>query len=159
MSEGVFEPIVIDPPGFDIDGAWKECRDFVDECGGLQDEAGKPNWRAAFGADPGVCACPACHRYYWLWGRRHRCSKCGFEYPTDWWPMYSWGVAEATRQQRMAGRIVDERMKECFARMHRERIGHPYYRYGYEHPVDGNVFGEAMRIDWRSAISGENRDE
>ena len=29
------EPEVIDPPNFSHEAAWKECRDYVDECGGL----------------------------------------------------------------------------------------------------------------------------
>lgn len=50
------DQIVIDPPDFDQSAAWDECRDFVDKCGGLQRKDGSTNWRAAFGADPGICS-------------------------------------------------------------------------------------------------------
>lgn len=116
------DPIVIDPPDFD-------------KCGGLQDERGEVNWRAAFGADPGCCSCPRCGEHYWAWGRRQRCAKCAFEYPTDWWPMYSYGTSAAKRP------IARHR--------HEERMQHPYYRYGFEHPVD-DPWTECHTAEWRA---------
>lgn len=133
------DPIVIDPPNFDQKAAWNECHEYVEKCGGLVHEDGEPNWRAAFGADPGVCSCPACGVMYWAWGRVQRCVKCSLEYPTDWWPMYSWGVSsarqEATRRYR-----------------HDERMKHPYYRYGFEHPV-ADPWEECHTEAWRAAVA------
>lgn len=129
-------PIVIDPPNFDQDAAWQECRDYVDKCGGLVHEDGSTNWRAAFGADPGCCSCPACGETYWAWGRRQRCVKCAFEYPTGWWPMYSWGSSAANSHRRYK---------------HDERMTHPYYRYGFEHPVQ-DPWKETKTEAWRAAI-------
>lgn len=135
-------PIVIDPPGFDQAAAWNECREYVDKCGGLQHEGGEVNWRAAFGADPGCCSCPACGEMYWAWGRRQRCVKCAFEYPTDWWSMYSWGAQAGWRKTQGYQPIAfnfDRYMK------------HPYYRYGFEHPVE-DPWKETKTEAWRAAI-------
>lgn len=129
-------PIVIDPPNFDQDAAWKECNDFVEKCGGLSYPDGEPNMRAASGADPGCCSCPACGELYWAWGRRQRCVKCAFEYPTDWWPMYSWGSTAAKQ---------DKPYKKD------ERMNHPYYRYGFGHPVD-EPWKEHQTEQWQAAI-------
>jgi hypothetical protein len=130
------DPIVVDPPGFDIDAAWQECKDYVDRCGGLSHPDGEPNMRAAFGADPGCCSCPACQEYHWAFGCVQKCTKCGFEYPTDWWPMYSYG-AQAF--------FCESKYK------HEERLSHPYYRYGFEHPVD-RPQDEMHKIDWKNAF-------
>lgn len=116
-------PIVIDPHGFD-------------QAGGLAHEDGEPNWRAAFGADPGCCSCPACGETYWALGRRQRCVKCAFEYPTDWWPMYSWGSQAAGRKQ---------------VYQHAERMKHPYYRHGFENPVE-DPWKEHHTEKWRADI-------
>lgn len=140
----MMNPNVIDPPGFDQKAAWQECRDYVEKCGGLTDENGEPNWRAAFGADPGLCSCPSCGETYWAWGRRQRCDRCGFEYPTDWWPMYSYGVQAAkTGDARHGNKMLMER--------HERRLDHPYYRYGFEHPVD-DAWLEKDRINWRTVF-------
>lgn len=133
----MLDPIVIDPPNFDQKAAWDECCDYVDKCGGLSHEDGEPNWRAAFGADPGVCSCPACGEFYWMWGNRQRCVKCAFEYPTDWWPMYSWGS--------QAGRSDKAKYK------HPERLAHPYYRYGFENPTDDS-WATCHTEQWRKTI-------
>lgn len=129
-------PIVIDPPGFDQSAAWKECSDFVEKCGGLTDADGEPNWRAAFGADPGICSCPMCGEHYWAWGRRQRCVKCAFEYHTDWWPMYSWGAQSARSPVKYK---------------HKERLEHPYYRFGAEHPCD-DPWATCHTEEWRKAV-------
>ena len=130
------DPIVIDPPNFDQKEAWQECSDYVEQCGGMVHEDGEPNWRAAFGADPGCCSCPACGEMYWQWGRVQRCVVCAFEYPTDWWPMYSYGVQATRRETRYK---------------HEERMKHPYYRYGFEHPVE-DPWKEHNKQEWRDAI-------
>ena len=131
------DPKVIDPPGFDPAAGWNECREFVDKCGGLEHSDGEPNWRAAFGADPGCCTCPNCGEYYWSWGRIVECLDCGFQFPTDWWPMYSWGVQAANRRERYK---------------HDERMEHPYYRYGFENPVD-DPWEQHDKIAWKDVLA------
>lgn len=130
------DPIVIDPPNFDQKSAWRECREYVEKCGGLQHEDGEVNWRSAFGADPGCCSCPMCGEIYWMWGRVQRCVKCSFEYPTDWWTMYSWGSSAAKSERRYR---FDGYMK------------HPYYRFGFEHPVD-DPWARSQTEEWRLEI-------
>lgn len=141
------DPIVIDPPGFDANEAWQECSDYVDQCGGLEHENGEPNWRAAFGADPGVCSCPSCHETYWMWGRVQRCVDCGFEYPVDAWAMFSWGVQAAWNFERYQNhpRILA---------LHERRLSHPYYRYGFENPPpqDTDLFALFNANDWRQML-------
>ena len=135
----MIDPIVIDPPNFNIEREWAQHQKWVEEAGGLTHEDGEVNWRAAFSADPGICSCPACQQMYWAFGRRQRCAKCAFEYPTDWWGMYSYGVSAA-------------RGKKEKPYQHEKRMEHPYYRYGYEHPVD-NAWEESKRIDWKEVMT------
>lgn len=138
------DPIVIDPPDFDQASAWAECRGYVEKCGGLAHDDGEPNWRALSGADPGCCSCPACGKMYWAWGRVQKCRACAFEYPTDWWAMYSWGASRIHPKQRYK---------------HEERMNHPYYRYGFEHPVD-DPWAATKTPEWRESIRthlGEQR--
>lgn len=94
-------------------------------------EAAGRHEAAAFGMDPGCCACPACRADYWQWGSRIECLDCGFRFPTDAWPMYSWGV-QAGMRERPDG----------------ARMAHPYYRYGFEHPVEGDIYGTFERLKW-----------
>ena len=131
------DPIVIDPPGFDVEASWRATQAYVDRM-----HAAGRDFAAAAGADPGICSCPKCRVMYWAFGRRQRCRKCGFEYPTDAWPMYSWGVQASQRPD--------------LAYRHEERLGHPYYRYGFEHPVE-EAFEEFDRIDWQSVMV-DNRE-
>ncbi len=140
MDTGPFDPIVIDPRNTDVSAEWKECADYVDRCGGVTYPGGEVNWRAAFGADPGVCTCPSCHVYHWAFGNRQRCTQCGFEYPVDWWSMYAYGV-NAAREDRSK-----------YPMLHLERLSHPYYRYGFEHPVD-DAWKEHERIDWKAVLA------
>jgi hypothetical protein len=63
--------------------------------GGMVYEDGEVNMRAAFGADPGCCSCPNCKQMFWSFGRVIECTECKFQFPTDWWPMYSYGVGDA----------------------------------------------------------------
>lgn len=159
------DPIVIDPPNFDQKAAWNECREYVDKCGGLTDDDGEPNWRAAFGADPGCCSCPVCHEYYWQWGRVQKCVDCGFEYPVDWWPSYSEGVTAASwingeieinsdgRKRVLAGKI--ER--------HTQRMHNPYYRHGFENKPPAEACGiklmdYAQSIPWREIVRSTPAD-
>lgn len=141
------DPIVLDPKGFDQEAAWSECYTAVEKCGGLEAKDGDVNWRAALSDDPGVVSCPECNTYYWMWGRVQRCAKCGFVYPTDWWPMYSWGAAVAR----------SEKARET--RFHAARLSHPYYRFGFENPPDGDVYKSAFNVDWRAVLEPWNVPE
>lgn len=136
----LLDPIVLDPAGFDQSLAWDACAEHVHACGGLEYPDGEPSYRAAFGADPGVVSCPECRAYYWRWGRVQECRLCGFVYPTDWWPMFSWGTS-ASRSGAMRR-----------SKFHRERLGHPYYRFGFENPPDGDAMEAVSRIDWRAVL-------
>lgn len=133
MSKAVvMEPVVVYPMGFNIAEEWhKQCKPCMEALVRNPD-----NIAAAFGADPGICSCPACQQMYEAWGDIQRCKECRFEYPTDAWAMYSYGVQEARRQSGF-------RLKQ--------RLNHPYYRYGYEHPVE-EPWEEFHKIDWKTAI-------
>lgn len=131
------DPIVIDPPGFDLASGWAECNEASKH---LTHPDGETNWKAAFSADPGVCICPNCHEYFWAWGRTIQCTECDFQFPTGWWGMYAWGV--------QAGRNPNYRYK------HDERMKHPYYRYGFQHPVE-DAWAEHEKIDWKTVITSQ----
>lgn len=149
------DPIVIEPAGFDVAAAWQECREYVEKCGGLTHEDGEPNWRAAFGADPGCCSCPSCRVHYWAWGRKQRCIDCGFEYPTDSWAQFSYGCQDANR---ISGKTVcpdpevNRRLLDRIKRDLPEKLKHPYYRYGYENPAD-DPWKAYHEIKWREVLS------
>jgi hypothetical protein len=133
------DPIVIDPPGFDVAGAWQECSDYVDKMRAVGRDTA-----ASFGADPGCCSCPACGEMHWAWGKRQRCTQCAFEYPTDWWSMYSQGVSAAN-----SPRLTTH--NESLGRLHQQRLAHPCYRYGFEHPV-ADAWEERSKIDWEAVL-------
>lgn len=153
MSEAsmIKDPIVIDPAGYDPAKGWGECKEFVEQCGGLAYSDGEPNWRAAFGADPGCCTCPNCHQYFWAFGKRLRCTECGFEFPTDWWGMYSYGVnASKPDPPYVADLPRDARAR--LDQLHQDRLSHPYYRYGFEHSVD-NAWEEHDKLPWKEIMN------
>ena len=151
MTRDPMDPIVVEPAAFSSDAAWQECSEYVEKCGGLTYSDGELNWRAAFGADPGCCACPSCRQMYWAWGRKVQCVKCGFTFPTDWWPMYSYGVNAAHRRNNVLGPGNAIEAQAGLGHLHRSRMVHPYYRYGYEHPVE-DAWKERDTIDWRAVI-------
>lgn len=154
MSD-LMEPIIVEPAGLTPEQGWDECNRYVEKCGGLTYDDGEPNWRAAFGADPGICSCPACHQKYWAWGTVQRCRQCGFQYPTNWWPMYSYGVNAATAVDR--GAKVNIWVSDALRALHDRRMeSSAYYRYGYEHPVK-SAWEEHERIDWRSVFPQAER--
>ena len=124
------DPIITDPPDDTAQSGWQECGTWV-ATHGMLNEDGAPNMLAAAGADPGCTTCPNCAAQYWAFGRRQRCRDCGFEYPTNWWPMYAYGV----RDGRAAIRPNPVRMKS------------PYYRYGYEHPV-ADAWAAHQALPW-----------
>jgi hypothetical protein len=156
----MMNPIVIDPPGFDQKAGWQECSDYVDKCGGLAYEDGEPNWRAAFGADPGVCSCPACGEMYWCWGRVQRCAVCQFEYPTDAWPAYSEGCDAGMR---LSGKRVcpdaeaHERMIAYSNKKYNQRKDNPYFLFGFEHPV-ANAYWHYEKTDWKFVLLNPGAD-
>lgn len=138
-----WEPCVIDPPDFSASEAWNECREYVDKCGGLSHDDGSVNLRAAHGADPGICGCPACGRTAWAFGIRHRCRTCGFEYPINAWAMFSWGVQAKWHETNPPPAARNKRYAAHMRKEKERRMPHPYYRYGYEH---GDQFNRSTRL-------------
>jgi hypothetical protein len=126
--------------------AWEDCRRYVDACGGIQHADGSVNWRAAFGADPGVMSCPACGELYWHWGVVAKCADCGFVFPTDWWSQYSVGVNEAEYVATCKRNGI-----KASRPSHHKRMQHAYYRYGYEHPAE-KPYEAKDRVDWVQVI-------
>lgn len=154
------DPIVIDPPNFSQREAWQECSDYVEKCGGLSYSDGEPNWLAAFGADPGVTSCPACHEFYWQWGNVQKCVVCGFQYPVDWWPAYSEGVDCGLRlsgTRVCPDREANERMLAYSRKKFEKRQDHPYFRFGFDHPVHNAVW-HYTKIDWPYVLSHKGSD-
>lgn len=153
------DPIVIDPSEFDQRAAWNECAEFVDRCGGLERD-GEVNWRAAFGADPGVTSCPNCCQHYWQCGNVQRCVDCGFEYPVNWWPMYSQGCQDG---RLIAGRHTyqdsdfNQRMVAAANRDAAKHSSHAYYQFGFRHPVKDPWFHH-NKIDWKFVLTNEGAD-
>lgn len=146
------DPIVIDPLGFDPRTGWQECREYIDQCGGLAHEDGSPNWRAAFGADPGCMSCPNCGEMYWAWGRVAECLDCHFRFPTDWWAAYSWGVQQKNREVNPPPAMRDDSAFRSYRVERRDAaLLHPYYRYGYENPVE-DAWKERDQIPWKDAV-------
>lgn len=137
------EPIIIEPPGRTPKDGWDKCHAAVEERGGFGD-GDQINIGAAFVADPGVCTCPNCHEHFWAWGTKLECTECHFQFPTDWWGMYSHGVAAARR-------IFVESL-------HQERLQNPYYQYGFEHPV-ADAWGEHEKIPWKQIMEGDGQNE
>ena len=159
---GIKDPIVVDPPGFDCAAGWKECGEYVEKCGGLVRNDGELNWRAAFGADPGCCTCPACHQSFWSWGRLIECTECHFRFPPNWWGLYSDGVNQRNRELRPTPYMLDPANAafcDWLTRSRDKRLASPYYRYGYEHPVP-DAWQEHDKIDWRKELeSGSGETE
>lgn len=141
-NKSIKDPIIIDPPGQTAEQVWNDCAAWVEQCGGIAYPDGEANMMAAAGADPGCCTCPNCGQYFWSCGRRIECTECSFQFPTDWWPMYSYGVQDA---RRLNGSIVcpepevNARMLQIVRQHSNERMKHPYYRYGFDHPVTDPV--------------------
>lgn len=153
-NKSIKDPIIINPQGDTPEKGWKSCQDYVESCGGLAYPDGDANLRAAAGADPGCCSCPNCHQYFWAFGRIIQCSECGFQFPTDWWPMYSYGVGDA-QTLNGAREFPDEGFKDILItgiqqRMP-QRIQHPYYRYGLEHPVL-DAWKEHDQLPWKEIM-------
>lgn len=150
------DPKVIEPPGFDPQAAWKACRDAVDRCGGTVHSDGSVNWAAAFSADPGCVSCPNCGQHYWNWGRVVECLDCGFQFPTDWWEKYSWGVQHAKRLKNPPPAFSDPGFRGMAEERHQQYMAHPYYRHGFENPVE-NAWQARQLIPWRTIIEQERQ--
>lgn len=148
------DPIVIEPAGFDPRAGWQECREHVDKCGGLSHEDGEPNWSAAFGADPGCMSCPNCGEMYWAWGTIAECLDCQFRFPTNWWAAYSWGTQQKKREENPPSG-VSPRFFVYTRETHAQRIGHPYYAYGYNNPVE-DAWAEHDKIKWKEVVGSMN---
>lgn len=134
----VKDPIVIDPPNFDAKAIWDDCKVAMDH---VQNADGSTNWRAAFYADPGICSCPSCHETYWCLGSRQRCAVCGFEYPTNAWSMYSWGVQAAWLKEGPEKSKLDKGYYEASE----------YFRYGFHNPPPKgtDLFKLFEETDWK----------
>lgn len=147
------DPIVIDPPGFDQKAAWGECQEWSDN---HTDDDGTPSIAAAFGADPGICSCPACNEMHWAWGAKQRCTKCGFEYPTDAWAMFSWGTQAGWRRDNPPESYkTDASLRERMEAYDAGKLWHPYFCYGYEHgpkPDTDDLFDYFNRQDWKTIM-------
>lgn len=137
----IHDPIVINPPNFDQKAAWGEC---AEASANIVHANGDVNWKAASCADPGVVGCPCCDTSHWNWGNVQRCTKCGWVYPTDWWPMFSWG-AQASRNIKFRSDL------------HSTRMLHPYYRYGFTNPPPDteDTYKAAHKIDWKAVLRKE----
>lgn len=153
-NSSIKDPIVIEPPDYDVSKGWEWCREYVESCGGLAYPDGEPNITAAAGADPGCCSCPNCHQYFWAFGRRIRCTECGFEFPTDWWPMYSYGCQHARRLNGSAQSPdpeVQARLVAYLTAQLEEKMKHPYYRYGFDNPV-ANAWLTHDKLPWKEIM-------
>lgn len=145
----ILEPVVIEPAGMNPENEWEKCRAEVDRLGGVVDSHGDVNWRAAFSADPGITTCPVCHVQHWAWGRVVQCARCAFQFPTDWWPMYSYGVNAATAVSRWAK--IHQGNNANLQELHEKRLAHAYYKYGFDNPV-ADAWAEHERIDWKTVM-------
>lgn len=95
---------------------WKKLHDEIDATNMWE----KSPHRAAAMSDPGICSCPRCHKDYWAEGIRQECPACHAQYPTNWWPMLSWGVQH--------GRIMADKSHP----MHKFHCGPQYKAIQYE---------------------------
>lgn len=156
---GLKDPIVVDPAGFDQKSAWGECNEYVEKCGGLSHSDGEPNWRAAFGADPGCCSCPCCDQMFWAWGRKQRCSECGFEFPTHWWSDYSSGAQHAMRVDDPPPAFRDPEVMARMNELHEKRMAtSKYYRFAFEHRCTPSMEA-AKTIAWRTFFPEDAKQE
>lgn len=147
------DPIIIDPPGDTAEAGWRECQSYVEKVGGMVYPDGEVNMRAAFGADPGCCSCPNCGQMFWAFGRIIKCTECEFEFPTDWWGMYSYGV-NASRPDPPYVAGLSQNARAGLAQMHQDRLSHPYYKYGFEHPVT-DAWEEHDKLPWKEIIGAK----
>lgn len=112
------DPKVIDPPDYDM-----------------------ADWARKCGEHAGVFGCPVCNEYYNDYGgmRIVECIKCNFQFPTDWWPVYSRGVQDGCNILK-SGAELSGGMKI--------RMDNPYYRAGFNSP-SGEAWNTRGNHDWR----------
>ncbi len=154
MDYTIHDPIVLDVPPPDKEAIWRECDKAMNA---VQNPDGSTNWRAAFAADPGAVRCPACLAYHWSIGHWHKCTQCGFIYPYDAGCMFAYGRQQAFEELEHPnyGRDPDDPdAKARLARFYAQRMRHPYYKYGYEHPGDPSLmWTEAFAaVKWRNVF-------
>lgn len=146
----VRDPHILDPEGMTAEDGWKECKKYIEQCGGIANEDGTPNWRAAFGADPGICSCPHCRQKYWAFGNLIKCTCCDFEFPPNWWLMYSRGCG--TRKREILEYSKQQNKTEALRR-HAKRMENPYYRYGFENPAPDPA-RIRFALPWKTIVNG-----
>jgi len=154
MSD-IKDPIIIDPPDLTPKDVWNDCARYVESVGGMTYPDGEPNIAAAAGADPGCCSCPHCQQYFWMMGRVIQYSECGFQFNSDWWPMYSYGCSDAkilAGDRKFPDPDFAKRLIAGIQERMAKRISHPYYRYGFEHPVD-DPWEQHDKLPWRQIMA------
>lgn len=94
------------------------------------------------GMHMGIFGCPICDQNFNDYGGMHvvECVKCNFQFPTDWWPVYSSGVNDG-RRIAAGGAELSGGMKI--------RMENPYYRTGFECP-EGEAWKTRRQHDWRT---------
>lgn len=104
------DPKVIEPAGYSLKAAAKRC-----------------------GMHMGVIGCPICDQNFNNYGGMIvvECVKCNFQFPEDWWTVYSSGVND--------GRRINAGGAELSGGM-KVRMDNPYYRAGCRH-LDQRVTG------------------
>jgi hypothetical protein len=148
------EPIILKPEGMTPESGWKECEEYVKKCGGCVHEDGSVNWRAAFGADPGVCTCPRCAVMLSAWGTRIECPDCHFQFPTHWWSQYACGVHAA---KMLAKKDIDKNMQNYYAKKMADNCLCQYFMHGFNNPVD-DAWEEHGKIDWEAVVAASEDD-
>jgi hypothetical protein len=151
------DPIIIDPPDLEPKDVWDDCARYVKRVGGMVYPDGEVNLAAAAGADPGCCSCPSCGQYFWMMGRIILCSDCGFQFNSDWWPMYSYGCSDAKAiagDRKFPDPAFAKRLIAGIQERMPKRIQNPYYRYGLEHPVD-DPWAHHDKLPWREIMKDE----
>lgn len=117
------DPKVIEPAGYSLKAAAKRC-----------------------GMHMGVIGCPICDQNFNNYGGMIvvECVKCNFQFPEDWWTVYSSGVNDG-RRIKAGGAELSGGMKV--------RMDNPYYRAGFNTP-DGEAWNTRRGHDWRLLTAG-----
>lgn len=116
------EPKVIEPADFNLKKAAKAC-----------------------GAHYGIVGCPCCEQLYNNYGGQvFECTKCGFQFPADWWSLYAKGTSD--------GQMIANSGAELSGGM-KLRMDNPYYKAGFQTP-DGEAWDTRKLHDWRALTQG-----
>lgn len=113
------DPKVIEPADYNMKQAAKKC-----------------------GMHMGILGCPICDQNFNDYGgmRVVECVNCDFQFPTDWWSVYSSGVNDR-RMISASGAKLSGGMKL--------RMENPYYRAGFNTP-HGKAWSTRRAQDWRA---------